>query len=47
MMGSFFAGERMEDDMRWREGRERRLAEKRESLADEVDAHVNEADEFQ
>ncbi|KAF7797389.1 hypothetical protein EIP86_008584 [Pleurotus ostreatoroseus] len=47
VMGSFFAGERMEDDLRWREERERRLAEKRESLADEVDAHVNEADEFQ
>ena len=47
VIGSFFAGERMEDDLRWREERERRLAEKRESLADEVDAYVNEADEFQ
>lgn len=47
VMGSFFAGERMEDDLRWREERERRLAEKKESLANEVDAVVNDADEFQ
>lgn len=47
VMGGFFAGERMEDDLRWREERERRLAEKKESHADEVDAIVNEADEFQ
>ncbi|CCM01889.1 uncharacterized protein FIBRA_03960 [Fibroporia radiculosa] len=47
VMGSFFAGERMEDDLRWREERERRLAEKKESHAEEVDATVNEADEFQ
>ncbi|KAJ3558904.1 hypothetical protein NM688_g656 [Phlebia brevispora] len=46
-MGGFFAGDRMEDDLRWREERERRLQEKRESLADEIDAHVNEEDEFQ
>jgi ribosome assembly protein 1 len=38
VMGSFFAGERMEDDMRWREERERRLAAKREAMADEAAA---------
>ena len=37
----------MEDDLRWREERERRLAEKREAHAEEVDATVNDADEFQ
>ena len=37
-MGSFFAGERMEDDMRWREDRERRLAAKAEAKADEAAA---------
>ncbi|ETW81849.1 hypothetical protein HETIRDRAFT_173530 [Heterobasidion irregulare TC 32-1] len=47
VMGSFFAGERMGDDLRWREERERRLASKKESHADEADAIVNEADEFQ
>ena len=46
-MGSFFASERMEDDLRWREERERRLAEKRETHADEVEATVNEEDEYQ
>ena len=38
VMGSFFAGERMEDDLRWREERERRLAAKREAIADEAAA---------
>lgn len=48
VMGSFFAGERMEDDLRWREERERRLAAKKEAYAEEIDAIVNEAeDEFQ
>ncbi|KAA1479454.1 P-loop containing nucleoside triphosphate hydrolase protein [Dentipellis sp. KUC8613] len=47
VMGSFFAGERMEDDLRWREDRERRLARKKESAADEADAIVNETNEFQ
>ncbi|EAU85947.2 translation elongation factor 2 [Coprinopsis cinerea okayama7 len=47
VMGSFFASERMEDDQRWHEERERRLAEKREALADENDATVNEDTEFQ
>ncbi|KAF9485896.1 translation elongation factor 2 [Pholiota conissans] len=47
VMGNFFASERMEDDLRWREERERRLAEKKEALADETDATVNESEEFQ
>ncbi|KAH9942913.1 P-loop containing nucleoside triphosphate hydrolase protein [Amylocystis lapponica] len=47
VMGGFFASERMEDDLRWREERERRLAEKKESHAAEVDAVVNDADEYQ
>lgn len=47
VMGSFFASERMEDDLRWREERERRLAEEKDQLADEADATVNEADDFQ
>ncbi|KAF8208739.1 P-loop containing nucleoside triphosphate hydrolase protein [Mycena galopus ATCC 62051] len=45
VMGKFFAGDRMEDDLRWREERERRLAEKKEMLADEADAAADE--EFQ
>ncbi|KAJ6557298.1 hypothetical protein DFH09DRAFT_1163674 [Mycena vulgaris] len=45
VMGKFFAGDRMEDDLRWREERERRLAEKKEMHADETDAAVDE--EFQ
>ncbi|KAJ7134421.1 P-loop containing nucleoside triphosphate hydrolase protein [Mycena epipterygia] len=45
VMGKFFAGDRMEDDLRWREERERRLAEKKEMHADETDAAVD--DEFQ
>lgn len=47
VMGSFFASERMEDDLRWREERERRLAEKKETHAEEIDAALNEANEFQ
>ncbi|KAJ7601116.1 translation elongation factor 2 [Mycena floridula] len=47
VMGTFFAGDRMEDDLRWREDRERRLAEKKELHADEADATVNEAEDFQ
>jgi ribosome assembly protein 1 len=31
IMGSFYASERMEDDLRWREAREKRLAAKKES----------------
>ncbi|THV03832.1 P-loop containing nucleoside triphosphate hydrolase protein [Dendrothele bispora CBS 962.96] len=46
VMGSFFAADRMEDDLRWREERERRLAEKKDLEADETDAGVNEADEY-
>ncbi|KAF9046496.1 P-loop containing nucleoside triphosphate hydrolase protein [Panaeolus papilionaceus] len=47
VMGSFFASERMDDDLRWRDEREKRLAAKKDALADETDAHVNDADEFQ
>jgi ribosome assembly protein 1 len=47
VMGSFFAGDRMEDDLRWREEHERRLAEKKDLIADEADATVNESEEFQ
>lgn len=36
VMGAFFAGERMEDDLRWREDRERRLAERKEHIAQEA-----------
>ncbi|KAJ7075890.1 P-loop containing nucleoside triphosphate hydrolase protein [Mycena belliarum] len=45
VMGKFFAGDRMEDDLRWREERERRLAEKKEMHADEADRAADE--EFQ
>jgi ribosome assembly protein 1 len=38
VMGSFFAGERMEDDLRWREERERRLARKKDAIALQADA---------
>jgi ribosome assembly protein 1 len=40
VMGSFYASERMEDDLRWREERERRLAARREEQgnADAPDA---------
>ncbi|KIY72489.1 P-loop containing nucleoside triphosphate hydrolase protein [Cylindrobasidium torrendii FP15055 ss-10] len=47
VMGSFFASERMEDDWRWQQERERRVAEKKEHNADEADATVNEEEEFQ
>ena len=45
VMGSFFASERMEDDLRWREERERRLSDKKEAHADETDADLNEFQE--
>jgi ribosome assembly protein 1 len=46
-MGSFFASDRMEDDLLWREERERRLAEKKDAHASETDeALVNESEEF-
>jgi ribosome assembly protein 1 len=44
VMGSFFAGERMEDDLRWREERERRLARKKDALAQQADALVDDDD---
>lgn len=36
VIGSFFASERMEDDLRWREEREKKLAQQKEALADEA-----------
>ncbi len=44
-MGSFFAGERMEDDLRWREEREKRLMERNESIAMNADVAGSIADE--
>ena len=41
VMGSFFAGERIVDDLRWREERERRLASKKDAVAERADALVN------
>lgn len=38
VMGSFYAGERMEDDLRWREEREKRLAERKAKEANSADA---------
>ncbi|EJC97981.1 P-loop containing nucleoside triphosphate hydrolase protein [Fomitiporia mediterranea MF3/22] len=38
VMGSLFAGERMEDDLRWREEREKRLAQRRDNQANHADA---------
>lgn len=45
VVGSFFAGERMEDDLRWREERERRIASKKDTVAEQADALVNDSDE--
>lgn len=45
VMGSFFAGERMEDDLRWREERERRLARKKDAIALQADALADDNDE--
>lgn len=44
-MGSFYASERMEDDLRWREERERRLASRAEAQADGDTGEETEADE--
>lgn len=46
VMGGFFASELMEDDLRWREERDRRLAEKKDQLADEAEASENDTDDF-
>ncbi|KAF9219249.1 P-loop containing nucleoside triphosphate hydrolase protein [Gyrodon lividus] len=46
VMGEFFAGERMEDDLRWREERDRRLAAKKEQYADEGEETANDDDIF-
>lgn len=44
VMGSFFAGERMEDDLRWREERERRLIARKESIAMNADGAADDDD---
>ncbi|KAF8349218.1 translation elongation factor 2 [Amanita rubescens] len=50
VMGSFFASDRMEDDLRWHEDRARRLAARKELYATKADtmaeAEINDADEF-
>lgn len=46
VMGEFFASERMEDDLRWREERDRRLVAKRDQYADEAEATANEENTF-
>ena len=52
IMGSFYAGERMEDDLRWREEREKRLQERKVNqddaearLASDSDAAFQEKDD--
>nr|GAT50613.1 predicted protein [Mycena chlorophos] len=45
VMGKFFEGDRMEDDLRWREERERRMAEKKERNADAADAETDAPEE--
>lgn len=50
IMGSFFAGERMEDDLRWREEREKRLAQRKDAQASDADAAtapIDEDEDFQ
>ncbi|KAJ7211316.1 P-loop containing nucleoside triphosphate hydrolase protein [Mycena pura] len=49
VMGKFFEGNKMEDDLRWREECERRMAEKQEKHADAAvaDAPVKDDSEFQ
>lgn len=43
VMGSFHASERMEDDLRWREERAKRLAAKKEKLQDQAAGQANES----
>lgn len=45
-MGSFFAAERLEDDLRWREEREKRLAARKAADADTADAAALDDEEF-
>jgi ribosome assembly protein 1 len=47
VMGSFFAHDRMEDDLRWREERDQRLATKKEQKADEAYTSASEEEDFQ
>lgn len=41
VMGSFHASERMDDDLRWREERARRLAQKKEKIQDAAAGQAN------
>lgn len=45
VMGANFAGERMEDDLRWREARENRLAERQKNYVDE--ANTDESPDYE
>lgn len=45
IMGANFASERMEDDLRWREAREKRLAERQDNYVE--DAYTNEVTEYE
>jgi ribosome assembly protein 1 len=45
VMGSFHAGERMEDDLKWKEERERRLSAKKEKLQEQAAGQANNAAE--
>lgn len=44
-MGGFYASDRMEDDLRWREAREKRMEARREAEAGAVEAGVGADDE--
>lgn len=44
-MGSFFAGERMHDDLLWRDERDRRLEARTELHASHDDASINDSDD--
>lgn len=46
VMGDFFASERMEDDLHWREERENRLVAKLDALTNDTDDLGNKLDEF-
>lgn len=43
VMGSFFASERMDDDLRWHEEREKRLSEKKQAKDNETAEKINES----
>ncbi|WWC93976.1 hypothetical protein V866_000814 [Kwoniella sp. B9012] len=45
VMGSFYASERMEDDLRWREEREKRLAARKSAQEEQNDINTEENDD--